>query len=177
METIGDSASVSEETPSNVETVEFERNLDNFKKTLDTEEHRLKELEQQRVKLQEEVELMFTEITAEKEKYREAIDDVIEEHEKVSKYFLQSCKVLNEVSPVGSSTTLFEDCASSVEAVKNLDYNIHVDLEDEIEKIRRQLIDNIPTKEDYLATVKEHFLQKEMNLELTSETENSEDVS
>lgn len=171
MEAIGDSTCVNGEV-SDSESVEFERNLDRVKETLENEENRLTKLEEHRVRLQQEIELMFVEITAEKMKYRQAVDVVIEEHEKISRDFLASCQLI-DLSPIESSTSLLEDCASTIEAAKNLDFNIELDTE----KTRCDLLANMSTKEDHLSTLKDHFNQREKKIASKADDEANRDSS
>lgn len=179
MEAIGDSTLVDDLQMAKsglhaVETTEFERNLDNFEKSLENEEIRLTKLEDQRVKILQEIDAMSLEIAEEKKSYRKAIDEVIAEHEKVSREFIDNCKPPVELSPNVSSISLFKACADTVESTKNLDFNIELD----IEKIRCDLMDSyISTKEDYLCTIKDHLQQKKKKLEDKTEAHNSNDFA
>lgn len=141
------------------DSIEFERNLDAFKKTLETEENRLSTLEQQQIKLCADIQEMFREITEEKAKHRKALDRVIEEREMLSRKFIEGCK---DVAESLSSMSLLDQCKESGELSKNLDFNVGLD----IEKIRCDLMENyIATKEDYLSTMKDHIVQKKKQLE------------
>lgn len=169
MEAAGDSPLVNKLQSDKQETVdqdivEFERNLDEFKKSLDSEEDRLNELEEQRLKLQADIEEMLREIKDEKAEYRRAIDKVMEERENILDQLgaQESSLKCNALSPIASSMSLFEACKNAIEDGKKQDYEIDID----IEKIRCDLMDSyISTKEDYLSTMKEHLQQKKKKLE------------
>lgn len=157
MEAIGDSPLVDDLNASESNSVEFERNLDVFKKTLDDEETRLVMLEENRLKLQREIEEMYEEICNEKQLYRKAIDGVIVEREKYSRSILESCKTSTDLDVSFSSLSLFNP-------------NIRdINIDQDIEKIRCDLMESyISTKEDYLSTIKDHFQQKKKKLEADS---------
>lgn len=175
MEAIGDSTlvddlQVGKLNTQELESIEFERNLDDFRKTLEHEENRLVKMEEQRVKILQEIDELCLEIAEEKKSYRKALDDVMVEHEKVSREFIESCNFPVDLSPNVSSMSLFEACADTVASTKNLDYNIELD----IEKIRCDLMESyIATKEDYLSTVKAHLQQKKKKLGGKTEADES----
>ena len=100
MEAIGDSSLVASQNvksePEHQETIEFERNLDDFGKILEEEENRLVKLDEQRLKMVKELEELCLEIKEEKAKYRKAVDDIIVEREKLNKLPV-------ELTPISSS--------------------------------------------------------------------------
>lgn len=164
--TIGDSSLVEAQTVYKMseESVEFERNLDEFKKTLEVEEARLASLEAQRVKIQKEIEEMFQEVKEEKLKLRQSLDNAIDERERIFRKFLESCKSLNsiELTSTVSSMSLLNECNEAIDDSKKIDYTIDVD----IEKIRYDLMENyIETKEDYLSTMKDRIKDKKKMLD------------
>lgn len=153
METIGDCVLVtsSRDSSDDESLIEFERNLDVIKKTLDDEETKLISLEEKRVELQEEISRMQEEILQEKKQYRKAIDGIIEEREKLSRSIIESCDSPIEITPIQSSLSLFESNG----------YKVDIEIDSEIEKIRCDLMDSyISTKKDYLNTIKDHFKSK-----------------
>lgn len=158
MEAIGDSPLVDDleavkADEKQKKSVEFERNLEDFGKVLEEEENRLMKLEEKRLKLMKEIEELSEDIKEEKARYRKAIDDVIDEREKISRDYIDNLTA--DLSPIQSSVSLFEACAEALEATKKIDFNIELD----IEAIRCDLLENfISTKEDYLNTIKDHFL-------------------
>lgn len=157
MEAIGDSVLVDcLNQTKDKNSVEFERNLDEFKKTLEDEENRLIQLEESRSKLQKEIDEMYQEILEEKKSYRKAIDCVISEREKYSRSILDSYSQSVDLSPVTSSLSLFDTDSNKLE----------INIDTDIEKIRCDLMENyITTKEEYLITIKDHIQQKKKKLE------------
>ncbi|CRL07868.1 CLUMA_CG020822, isoform A [Clunio marinus] len=161
MEEIGDSPLVDEMKLVENKTIEFERNLDQFKKTLDFEEDRLTKLTMKRENLQKEIDSMYQDILMEKEKYRKTIENVIEEREKIA----EECHI--NLTENVSSLSLIEKCESKVEASKEINYNIDVD----IEKIRCDLMENyISAKEDFLTTMKNQIQQQKKKLSFDNPT-------
>lgn len=172
METNGDSTLVDDlkhEKSSllEVESVEFERRLDNFEETLEHEEKRLMKLEERRVKILRDIEALSVEIAEEKKSYRKAIDNVIAEHEKVSLDFIKSCKSPVDVNPINSSLSLVEACAEPDESTNLFDLNI--ELESDLTEMY------VSTKSDYLTTIKDHLKLKKMMLECKNVAETTND--
>lgn len=154
METIGDSVRVDEAREEyEKDSIEFERNLDVYKKNLDREERRLTLLEERRAKLENEIEEMYKEILEEKNAYRQAIGNAIEEREKISRSFIENCIISS--TPVESATSLLNECQSATEDLK-LDCNFDL----EMEKIRSDLMAKyITTKEGHLSTANDQIQQ------------------
>lgn len=167
MEVIGDSTLVDAAREQQLDafekdSVEFERNLDDLKQNLENEETRLVELEHRRAKLEKEIEQMYEDIKDEKECYRTAMSKVIEERERISRAFIESCQPLDDLQIIESSTSLLDKCQAAIEENKEMDLNV--------EKIRCDLMENfITTKEDYLSTMKDHIQQKQLKLSLQLE--------
>lgn len=143
MEVVGDSTLVGDvqvEKPSTpqLESIEFERNLDNFEESLNQEENRLLELEEQRKKLKQEIDELWLEIADEKKIYRKALDNVISTHELLSRAFIESCKTV-DVSPNSLSTSLLEVCVDTVASNKKANYNI----DEDFDKIGSDLMEQI----------------------------------
>lgn len=159
MEAAGDSSFISGDHNEH-RAIEFERNLDEFAEKLEIEENRLSELEKQQQKLLTEIEGMLSEVADEKAKHRKALDIIIEEREKMSRQFIDSCKPA-DVTECLSSMSLLDDCTEAIEKSKSFD-----DVGLDIEKIRCDLMENyICTTEDYLSTVKDHIVQKKKHLD------------
>lgn len=163
MEAIGDSPLIEGKQSTEMkDSVEFERNLDNFGVMLDAEEKRLVELDEMRLKMQAEIEGMFAEIMEEKRLHREAIDCIIRERDRLANGLLEEQFSPATLEPIESSMSLFEACRKEIESTKSLDLNIELD----IEKIRCELLDSyISTKESYLSTMKDHLNDKKKRLE------------
>lgn len=147
---IGDSHSLVDQDNEELETVEFERNVEQFKKTLDLEEKRLTELEAKYARIFEEVEEAYQEILEEKMKHRQEIDSAIAEREKISKAYLESCGSSVDLSPIESSMNFIED--NVLESTSNVSLDI--------EKIRCDLLQSCETQEDHLSTLKQHLQKK-----------------
>ncbi|CAO1422605.1 unnamed protein product [Diamesa serratosioi] len=145
----------------------FDLQLLHVKESLDDEEVRIKILEQKRLKIQQEIDVMEQEIKEEKKLYRRAIDGIIEERAKISLDYLNNFneKIIFELSPISSSISLI---ASNKEAYENdlrqLEDPQHNDCNIDIEKIRYSLLENcIQSKEYYIdaiKSIKEHFKNK-----------------
>jgi hypothetical protein len=166
METIGDSPLVEplvvDERSKELEkdSIEFEQNCDVFKMTLEKEEEHLTELDDRRSKILDKIEQLYLEVLEENDAYRKAIDNVIKEHQKLSRYFIDSCEPLTAVDFNDSTTSLLDECCSTIEPCK-VDSKIDLDME----KIRCDLMENyILTKENYLSTVKDQIQQKQLKL-------------
>lgn len=169
MEEAGDSSLVDKlqsvkQEKVDMDIVEFERNMGEILKTLESEEVRLAGLEEQRLKLQAAIEEMLREITDEKAEYRLAVDNVMKERDNIFSQLVadESSLEFNALSPIVSSMSLFEACKNAIDDCKKQNYEIDID----IEKIRCDLMDSyISTKEDYLSTMKDHLQQKKKKLE------------
>lgn len=149
------------------ENESFNLQLLHVKESLDDEEVRIGILEQKRLKIQQEIDVMEQEIIEEKKLYRKAIDGIIEERAKISRDYLEHFneKIIFELSPISSSMSLI---ASNKEAYEN-DLKLLKDPQSEdcnidIEKIRYSLLENcIQSKEYYIdaiKSIKEHFKNK-----------------
>lgn len=163
MERIGDSALIGEDKIEKFEdqVVEFERNLDLLKENLQSEEARLESLEERRLKLQIQIEDLMNEVHQEKMLYREAIDGCISEQEKLAQELDGDFDGLDDLKETASALSILDECHSAVESVRNLDITI----DNEIEKIRCDLMESyITTKEDYLSTMKESIQKKKEKL-------------
>lgn len=149
------------------ESGSFDLQLLHVKESLDDEEVRIKILEQKRLTILQEIDLMEQEIKEEKKMYRKAIDGIIEERAKISRDYLENFneKIIFELSPVSSSMSLI---ASNKEAYENdlkqLKDPQSDDCNIDIEKIRYSLLENcIQSKEYYIdaiKSIKEHFKNK-----------------
>lgn len=163
MEPIGDSPLVGEDKIEKFEdeVVEFERNLELFKENLQNEESRLENLEERRLKLQIQIEGMMNEIQQEKLLYRIAIDGCISEREKLAQELDGDSDGLEDLKETASALSILDECHAAVES-----NNLDISIDNEIEKIRCDLIENfITTKEDYLSTIKESIQKKKEKLE------------
>lgn len=169
MESIGDSTLIGDDKITKFEDglVEFERNLELFKENLQSEESRLESLEERRLKLQIQIEDLMNEVNHEKMLYREAIDGCISEQEKLAQELDGDFDGLDDLKETTSALSILDECHAAAEAVGNLDISI----DNEIEKIRCDLIESyITTKEDYLTTMKESIQKKKEKLERNEST-------
>lgn len=131
------------------------------KESLDDQEARIKILEQKRLRIQQEIEVMEEELKEEKKLHRRAIDGIIEETIKISRDYLEnfSENIIYELSPISSSMSLI---ASNKEAYENDLAQLDDDCNIDIDKIRGSLLENcIQSKEYYIASIQEHFKKKE----------------
>lgn len=160
MEVIGDSI--------DVQNKKLDENIDKFKVMLLNEEERLYLLEDQRLKLEKDIEVLAKDIAEEKSKYREAIGILLQEREKISKKYLDDFhkefledKV--EVIKSPSNTSLIESCKDAIESSSNVDFDISIDTE----KFRDEFFagkEKKGTKESYLKSMKQHLAMKHQKL-------------
>lgn len=162
MDLIGDSIEI------NNYRKELDESIDKFKTMLQREEDKLYKLEDQRVKLEKDIETLALEIADEKTKYRQAIEVLLKEREKVSKKYLDdfhkefpSDKV--EVLKSPSNSSLIESVKDAIES-SSIDLDIKLDTE----KLRNDFFadndkkDN--SKEEYLKSMKQHLAMKHQKL-------------
>lgn len=164
MEPIGDSTLIGEQqiVKFGDEVVEFERNLELFKENLQNEKSRLESLEERRLKLQIEVEDLMNEVHREKLMYRKAIDGCIAEKEKLAQELDGDFDGLKDLKETASALSILDECHAASETAGNLD----ISFDNEIEKIRCELMDSyITTKGEYLTTMKETLQKKKEKLD------------
>lgn len=172
MEAIGDSTLVNDERRRNLEenSIEFERNLDEIKITLECEEIRLMTLQEKREKVQKEIDDMYREILEEKKLYRDIIDSIISEGERFHK---TDSRVLQ---PIESCADLLDACYVEIEGASKIleEYNIELD----IEKIRCELINSYVTSDEhFLATMKDHLVEKKVELQSSDEVQGESEAA
>lgn len=158
MDLIGDCAEI------NSRNQILDENIDKFNAMLLSEEDRLHKLEDQRIKLEKDIETLAKEIADEKSKYRESIGILLQEREKISLKYLEDFhkaypddKV--EIIKSPSNSSLMSEVKDAIESSTNLDFEIKIDTE----KLRGELFaetDKKDSKEDYLIAMKQHLSTK-----------------
>jgi hypothetical protein len=147
MEAAGGDSSAISDSKIQSDSIEFERNLDKLKTSLEEEDERLARLEEKRLKILNELEEMYCDIQEEKLQYRKIIDLLVEERDNMAHEFLES------QVPGTSTMSLFEETKTVIE-----DTEENVDIDVAIEKIRCDLLENyVSTSKDYLKTAKSFF--------------------
>lgn len=146
---------------------QLDERIDEFKTMLLTEEDRLHKLEDQRVKLEKDIETLARDIAEEKTKYREAIEILLKERERMSKKYLDDFhkefpadKV--EVVKSPSNSSLISSVKDAIES-SSINFDITLDTE----KIRNDFFaenDKKDSKEDYLKSMKQHMARKHQKL-------------
>ncbi len=153
MEVIGDSVDVKNLNE------DLDRNIEKFQAMLLCEEENLHKLEDQRVRLEGEINTLASEIAEEKLKYREALNSLLSERERLSKKYLEDfekefSKEKTEKTP--SNSNLLEACEDAIESASNLNLDINIDTEKLKDEVFVQNIKKT-SKEEYLKSMREHL--------------------
>lgn len=163
MESIGDSASIVSECKEEAEKVKcnLDKLSDTFHIMLMEEEDRLHQLEDQRIKMEKEIEVLADQIAEERKFYRESMEKLLDEREKLTtKYIEDFHKEFpdNQVlTKANSYSSLIQACKSEIESIATLNFDIEIDTE----QIRNEVIGDQAckkSKEDYIKSMKE-FLE------------------
>lgn len=158
MDLVGDSIEI------NACNKKLDEDIDKFKLMLIDEEEKLHKLEDQRVKLEKDIETLARDIAEEKSKYREAIEILLKEREKLSKKYLDDFKKefpsdKVELIKAPSTSSLIESVKGAIESSSNIDFDIKLDTE----KLRNDFFagnDKKESKEEYLKSLKQHMALK-----------------
>lgn len=165
MDKIGDSAAVVLECKKEVNKVKYslDKLLDEFQIMLMEEEDRLHHLNNQRIKIEKEIEVLADQIAQEKIYYRESMDILLNEREKQTTKFIEDFQngFPNEenveiINKVNSFSNLIEACKNEIESISTLSFDIKIDTE----KIRCEVMNdqaNMRTKEYYLKSMREYL--------------------
>lgn len=166
MELIGDSIKVAESRAKfESSKTKLDEHLDEFKAKLLSEESRLEQLEDTRLKLEREIDVLSREINDERLKYKKTIEGLLEEREKLSLKYLEEfdqkySEVKVEVAkPSSSVTNLIESCKEMVESISHIDFDVTGNADDILEELKAKIVkDHKKTKEEYMTSLK-HFLE------------------
>lgn len=169
MESIGDSSAIVSKCKEEAEKVKLnlDKLSDKFQIMLMQEEDRLHQLENQRIKMEKEIEILADEIAEERKFYRESMEKLLNEREKMTlKYIEDFHKEFpenqeNEVvlEKANSYSGLIKACKSEIESISSLNFDIKIDTE----QIRNDVIGDQATKkskEEYFKSMKEYLEAK-----------------
>jgi hypothetical protein len=169
METIGDSAAIVKECKEKIEDVTF--NLDKFSEKfqimLMEEEDRLHQLEDQRIKMEKEIDILADEIAEERKLYRESMENLLNEREKVTtkciedfhKDFPENQNYEVVYHKANAYTSLINSCKSEIESISKMSFDIEIDTE-QIQKDVLGSRSSKKSKEEYFKSMKEYLAAK-----------------
>lgn len=132
------------------------------------EESRLNQLENTRLKLEKDIEVLSKEINEERLKYKKTIEGLLEEREKLALKYLEDfdekyseVKVEAAKQPTSSVTNLIESCKEMVKSVSNIDFDLTSDVDDIREELMAKIVkNNKKTKEQYMMSFKDFLEMK-----------------
>lgn len=140
---------------SECESIQFDCNLDDLKMLLQREEERIKTLEEKRIELETNIELLEKDIIAEKLNYRKAIIGMIEERDKLADYYVAQIeqdlqKSIKNLKTSESITKL----KKTIEDIKRAKCDFEVDTE----TIRKKIVQNtFKSKQEYMNSIRAVF--------------------
>lgn len=171
MDLIGDSFDISGDLEKcRCAKAQLDQNLNEFKALLLCEEKRMYQLENHRLKLEQEINCLSEEINEERLLYKKTIENLLEEREKVSSKYLENFDqqlLTNKTLNVEGSASVNQLIKSSKDALKSMSDCLKKELNFDTNSVRGEImasmkINKKKSKEEYMISMRD-FLKKKIN--------------